>query len=141
MKKVLSIIFVCVILVFTSCADKTNNTEQYSAYETRGTEESMENTTEDASNAEMSDEEYLISLGKQLKLGMTEKEVIEKIGEPDDRIGSGLYFLGYQRGSCGLSVAIWPQENKVYEVIVHNDETDKTTCIYSIYDDETETTE
>lgn len=101
----------------------------------------MEETVEDTSKIEISDEEYLINLGKQLKLGMTEKEVIDKIGEPDDRIGSGLYFIGYKRGNCGLSVAISPQEDKVYEVIVHNDETDKTTYIYSVYAGETETAE
>lgn len=141
MKKVLSVIFVCFILVLTSCSDKTNNTEQYSTYETKKIEESMEETVEDTSKIEISDEEYLINLGKQLKLGMTEKEVIDKIGEPDDRIGSGLYFIGYKRGNCGLSVAISPQEDKVYEVIVHNDETDKTTYIYSVYAGETETAE
>lgn len=105
--------------------------------ETTATDVPTESTTE----VEVSDEEYLINLGKQLKLGMTEKEVIDKLGEPDDHVGSGVYVLVYRWGDSGLSVFVNPQEDEVYEVRVHNNETNKTTFICSIYDDETETTE
>lgn len=138
MKKVLSVIFVCFILMLTSCSDKTNNTEQYSTYETKKIEESMEETIEDTSNIEISDEEYLINLGKRLKLGMTAQEVIEEIGEPDMDLGSGVTYLCYCQGDCTLWVCVF---GKVSEVSVYNDKTDKTTYIYSIYEGETETAE
>ena len=103
------------------------------ANETKTTEESTENTTE----AEVSDEEYLINLGKQLKLGMSTKEVIEKIGEPDERIGSGFTFLSYFKGDWTLMVCIG---TTVYEVSVGNKETGMTTFIFPIHN-ETETKE
>ncbi|MBD5156437.1 MAG: hypothetical protein HDT13_02200 [Butyrivibrio sp.] len=103
------------------------------ANETKTTEESTENTTE----AEVSDEEYLINLGKQLKLGMTEEEVIEKIGEPDAHTGSGLYWLEYHRGDCVLRIYINYFENELYSVRVGNGTTNKTTYI-ELEDDNTQ---
>ena len=141
MKRILLLILICTIISFTACADKTSRIESSSASETKATEENMENTTENTTDQELTDEEYIINFGKQLKLGMTEKEVIDKIGEPYDRLeGSGmLYVLMYRRDECGLSVFIRPPYDKVSEVRVHNDETG--TNIYPLYGDETETTE
>ena len=125
MKKTVVIIFIGLMMLCTACADETSTTTNTSSEnETKETEKIMESTTENITDIEMSDEEYLINLGKQLKLGMTEEEVIEKIGEPDGHMGSGLYWLEYRRGECGLNVHITVPENKVYRVNVYNKETE-----------------
>ena len=124
MKKTVVIIFMGLMMLCTACADETSTTNTSSVNETKETEKIMESTTENITDIEMSDEEYLINLGKQLKLGMTEEEVIEKIGEPDGHMGSGLYWLEYRRGECGLNVHITVPENKVYRVNVYNKETE-----------------
>lgn len=143
MKRTVSFIFIFTVIMFTACADKASTPKP--SYDetilTEITEGDMENTTEDTTEIEISDEEYLINLGNQLKRGMTEKEVIDKIGEPYDRLeGSGmLYVLMYKRGECGLSVFIQLPDDKVSNVRVHNDETGEN--IYPLYNGETETTE
>lgn len=127
MKRTVAFIFIFTVILFTACADKAS-TPKPSYDETILTETTgghMENTTEDTTEIEISDEEYLINLGKQFILGMSEEEVIEKIGEPDGRMGSGLYWLEYRRGECGLNVHISVPENKVYRVNVYNKETEK----------------
>lgn len=139
MKKMIFFIIICAVVLFTACADKASAPNPSSVNEMTG--ESTENMTEKTTEIEISDEEYLINLGKQLKLGMSEKEVIDKIGEPYDRLeGSGmLYVLMYKRGECGLSVFIQLPDDKVSNVRVHNDETGEN--IYPLYNGETETTE
>lgn len=143
MKRTITFIFIFTVILFTACADKESTPKP--SYDetilTETTEGHMENTTENTTEIEISDEEYLINLGKQLKLGMSEKEVIDKIGEPYDRLeGSGmLYVLMYKRGECGLSVFIQPPDDRVSNVRVHNDKTGEN--IYPLYNGETETTE
>lgn len=127
MKRTVVIIFIYAIMMFTACTGKASTSKPSFDDETIltvATEEYMESTTVDKTEIEVSDEEYLINLGKQLKLGMTEEEVIEKIGEPDGHMGSGLYWLEYRRGECGLNVHITVPENKVYRVNVYNKETE-----------------
>lgn len=136
MKKTLVIIFIGLMMLCTACADETSTTTNTSSEnETKETEKIMESTTENITDIEMSDEEYLINLGKQLKPGMSTKEVIEKIGEPDERFGSGFTFLSYFKGDWTLMVCIG---TTVYEVSVGNKETGMTTVIFPIHN-ETET--
>lgn len=130
MKKIIILIFVCSVFTFMGCAEKPDTTDT-SINETTVIEDSTEKD-------EISDEEYLINLGKRLKLGMTAQEVIEEIGEPDMDLGSGVTYLCYCQGDCTLWVCVF---GKVSEVSVYNDKTDKTTYIYSIYEGETETAE
>ncbi len=129
MKKILSLIFVYAMLIFTACAEESDTTATDT--QTNGTEFAEERTEE----VEMSDEEYLISLGKRLKLGMTEEEVVAEIGEPDQHGGSGRYWLEYYRGDCCLRVWTWIDPYEVYRVAVYNDKTGNNTEIYSIYDE------
>lgn len=129
MKKILLLIFICVILIFMGCAEKSDMTAtDTSIDETKLTEQSA------TGKAEMSDEEYLINLGKRLRMGMTEEEVIAEIGEPDEAFGSGIYRLIYRIGDCHLFVFIsnrgvdcisvyGEDENRVYHVYLKEDDT------------------
>lgn len=99
MKKILLLIYVCVILIFTGCTENSDTTAtDASIDETKLTEQS---TTGDA---EMSDEEYLINLGKRLKTRMTMQEVIDEIGEPDFSFDGGQSYIEYERGDCVLRI-------------------------------------
>ncbi|MBD5156439.1 MAG: hypothetical protein HDT13_02210 [Butyrivibrio sp.] len=130
------------MMLCTACAGETSTTTNTgSENETKETEKIMESTTENITenrtDIEMSDEEYLINLGKQLKLGMTEEEVIEKIGEPDAHTGSGLYWLEYYRGDCVLRVYINYFENELYSARIGNGIVNKTYDI-ELEDDNTQ---
>lgn len=66
------------------------------------------------------DESDIISLGKQIELGMTEQDVIDKLGEPNEKIGSELNWFKYHYGNCTLYIDIWKAKDKVYRVRVYN---------------------
>ena len=121
MKKILLLIYVCVILIFTGCTENSDTTAtDASIDETKLTEQS---TTGDA---EMSDEEYLINLGKRLKVGMTEQEVMDEIGEPDKIFDGGLSYIAYLRGDCELEISTYGRngESIVFFIRVLNHEPD-----------------
>ncbi len=121
MKKILLLIYVCVILIFTACSENSDTTAANTSIdETKLTEQST--TVE----AEMSDEEYLINLGKRLKVGMTEQEVIDEIGEPDKIFDGGLSYIAYLRGDCELEISTYGRngESIVFFIRVLNHEPD-----------------
>lgn len=148
MKKILGFIFLFIAIAFTACADQSGTQAPSSANETKATQEVTESiSTEKPSTpepeAELSDEEYLIHLGEQLKLGMTEQEVYDEIGIPDDYVGSGILSLfAYYKGQCKLYVDMsryYVSDVRVYyvsDIRVYNEETGNTICISS-YDEET----
>ncbi len=99
MKKILLLIYVCVILIFTACSENSDTTAANTSIdETNLTEQST------TGEAEMSDEEYLINLGKRLKTRMTMQEVIDEIGEPDFSFAGGQLYIKYERGDCELRI-------------------------------------
>lgn len=100
MKKILLLIYVCVILIFTACTENSDTTAANTSIdETKLTEQS---TTEEA---EMSDKDYLITLAAQLSLGMDIDEVFFRLGEPDfGKNSSSLLNVIYQRGEYDLCI-------------------------------------
>lgn len=138
MKKILSLIFVGAVIAFTGCAEEPNTAEPNSADETTVIETTNKDMTENMTDINMSDEEYLINLGKQLEPGMTYMDVIDKIGEPDSRNGSGVTWVGYHRGDCVLCVYHQAYYDEVSRVEVYNAITGKTTEIYDMYSKNTQ---
>lgn len=86
----------------------------------------------------MSDEEYLINLGKRLKPEMTEQEVIDEIGEPDESFDGGLRWIQYRRGDCALRIYLIPVRDRLGIIEVINTKTDNTTVLYRIKNEEEE---
>lgn len=121
MKKILSMIFVCAMLTFTACAEESDTTAtDTSIEETKFTEQS---TTEEA---EMSDAEYLINLAEQLEIGMEINEILDRIGEPDEHLGSGCLDLWlYRKGEYELIVDVDSQDYKINEIYIYDRKNDK----------------
>lgn len=130
MKRILLLILICTIISFTACADKTSTIESSSASETKAIEENIDNTTENTTDKELTDEEYLVNLGKQLELGMTVEDIIVKIGEPDAYVGSGILYLKYNCGNCSLNIMVGSPNGNADDIFVYNKETNQIINIY-----------
>lgn len=76
------------------------------------------------------EEADVIDLGKRIKPDMTERDVMDKLGEPDERLGAELVWLKYHYGDYTLYVDIWSAKDKVYRVRVFNYESNENTQIY-----------
>ena len=127
MKKILSLIFIGVAIAFTGCTEEPNTAEPNSANETALTKATEENMTENTTEIEVSDKEYLINIGKQLSLGMDIDEVFFRLGKPDYGMGSATLQFGYFRGDCTLNV----KGSVVWWVSVYDNKTKEETVIYS----------
>lgn len=94
-------------------------------------EETVVNLSRPQKNGNTSYEEVdIINLGKRIKSDMTEREVIDELGEPDEKIGSKLSWLKYHYGDYTLYVDIWNAKDKVYRVRVYDYKNNKNTQIY-----------
>ncbi len=122
MKKILSLIFVCTVLIFTACSENSDTTAAESDIdETKLTEQST------TGEAEMSDDEYLINLAEQLEIGMEINEILDRIGEPDEHLGSGCLDLWlYRKGEYKLYVDVDTQDHKINEIYIYDRKNDKT---------------
>lgn len=125
MKNILLPVFVCATLILIGCTDKINTS----------IDETETNITQEI---EVSDEEYLINLGKRLKPEMTEQEVIDEIGEPDESFDGGLRWIQYRREDCALRIYLIPVRDRLGIIEVINTKTDNTTVLYRIKNEEEE---
>ncbi len=74
----------------------------------------------------MSDEEYLINLAEQLAIGMEINEILDRIGEPDEHLGSGCLDLWlYRKGEYELIVDVDTQDHKINEIYIYDSENEK----------------
>lgn len=65
--------------------------------------------------AEINDKEYLINLASQLELGMPYDSVIEKLGEPDEYLGSWILRLRYAHGDWNLLIEVGSPYGEIAE--------------------------
>lgn len=102
MKRILILALVCSAFAFTGCTENI-----YDNKETEVTEERTEGMLENTELIEDKDKEYLINLANQLEIGLAEKEIVNKIGEADEYLGSGILNLWvYRKGKYELYINI-----------------------------------
>ena len=121
MKRILILALVCSAFAFTGCTENV-----YDNKETEVTEERTEGMLENTESIEDKDKEYLINLANQLEIRLAEKEIVNKIGEADEYLGSGILNL-------------WVYRKGKYELYINIDALDKIDNMY-IYDSENEKT-
>lgn len=130
MKKILILIFLCVIFSFTGCTEESSS-NSINNKETEGTENMTEYTSESQEETKDMEKDYLIDLAEQLKIGMQEEEITDRIGTPDKYLGSGILNLWvYRKGKYELYVNIDPY-NKIDKIYIYDSETEKTVIDYT----------
>lgn len=131
MKCILLAIYSCIILTLTACGKKITSIRQNEDL-TKWMDKNTENQVESMAHIEeISDEDYLLNLGRQLKLGMSVQEIISKIGEPDEYMGSGILYLKYNRGNCSLNIMVGSPYGNADDIYVYNKESNQSTSVYS----------
>ena len=136
-KKVIAILLMSALLISLACGCKNNDTESTSSTVSK-TESSVSSSTESSkqseSKAESSkqsesstdkDYEEMMSYVNKLSPELTYEQVLEILGEPDERYGSGINRDCYNFGKYTLRIIDFNAGAEIY-----NSETKKATTIY-----------
>lgn len=136
-KRVMAILLMSALAFSLACGCKNNDIESTSSTVSKmessvssSTESSKQNDskTESSSQSESStdkDYEEMMSYVNKLSPELTYEQVLEILGEPDGRMGSGVDYAYYKFGKYTVEIIDFN-----YSVIIHNNETGETTKIY-----------
>ena len=136
-KKVITILQMSALVLSLACGCKNNNTESTSSTASK-TESSLssnkesskqnDSKTESSKQSESStdkDYEEMMSYVNKLSPELTDEQVLEILGEPDERYGSGINRDCYNFGKYTLRIIDFNAGAEIY-----NSETKKATKIY-----------
>ena len=136
-KKVIAILLMSALVLSLACGCKNNDTESTSSTDSK-VESSVNSSTESSkqseSKAESSkqsessidkDYEEMMSYVNKLSPELTYEQVLEILGEPDERYGSGINRDCYNFGKYTLRIIDFNAGAEIY-----NSETKETTKIY-----------
>lgn len=136
-KKVITILLMSALVLSLACGCKNNDTENTSSTDSK-VESSVSSSTESSkqseSKAESSkqsesstdkDYEEMMSYVNKLSPELTDEQVLEILGEPDERYGSGINRDCYNFGKYTLRIIDFNAGAEIY-----NSETKKATTIY-----------
>lgn len=136
-KKVIAILLMSALVLSLACGCKNNDTESTSSTDSKvessvssSTESSKQNDskTESSKQSESSidkDYEEMMSYVNKLSPELTYEQVLEILGEPDERYGSGINRDCYNFGKYTLRIIDFNAGAEIY-----NSETKKATTIY-----------
>ena len=136
-KKVITILLMSALVLSLACGCKNNDTESTSSTASKvdssvssNTESSKqsESKTESSKQSESStdkDYEEMMSYVNKLSPELTYEQVLEILGEPDERYGSGINRDCYNFGKYTLRIIDFNAGAEIY-----NSETKKATTIY-----------
>lgn len=136
-KKVIAILLMSALVLSLACGCKNNDTESTSSTDSKvessvssSTESSKqsESKTESSKQSESStdkDYEEMMSYVNKLSPELTYEQVLEILGEPDERYGSGINRDCYNFGKYTLRIIDFNAGAEIY-----NSETKETTKIY-----------
>lgn len=136
-KRIMAILLMSTLVLSLACGCKNNDTESTSSTDSK-VESSVSSSTESSkqseSKAESSkqsesstdkDYEEMMSYVNKLSPGLTDEQVLEILGEPDERYGSGINRDCYNFGKYTLRIIDFNAGAEIY-----NSETKKATTIY-----------
>lgn len=136
-KKVITILLMSTLVLSLACGCKNNDTESTSSTVSK-TESSLssnkesskqnDSKTESSKQSESStdkDYEEMMSYVNKLSPELTDEQVLEILGEPDERYGSGINRDCYNFGKYTLRIIDFNAGAEIY-----NSETKKVTTIY-----------
>lgn len=136
-KRVMAILLMSALTLAIACGCKNNDTESTSSTASKvessvssSTESSKQNDskTENSKQSESSidkDYEEMMSYVNKLSPELTYEQVLEILGEPDERYGSGINRDCYNFGKYTLRIIDFNAGAEIY-----NSETKETTKIY-----------
>ncbi len=136
-KRVMAILLMSALTLAIACGCKNNDTESTSSTASKvessvssSTESSKQNDskTENSKQSESStdkDYEEMMSYVNKLSPELTEEQVYEILGEPDERYGSGINRDCYNFGKYTLRIINFNAGAEIY-----NSETKEITTIY-----------
>ena len=126
-KKVIAILLMSTLALSLACGCKNNDIESTSSMASK-TESSVSSNTESSKQSESStdkDYEEMMSYVNKLSPELTYEQVLEILGEPDERYGSGINRDCYNFGKYTLRIIDFNAGAEIY-----NSETKKATTIY-----------
>lgn len=126
-KKVIAILLMSALVLSLACGCKNNNTESTSSTASK-IESSVSSRTESSKQSEAStdkDYEEMMSYVNKLSPELTDEQVHEIMGKPDEEFGSGINYEVYKFGRYTVKII-----NFNSCVIICDSETGETTKIY-----------
>lgn len=136
-KEVIATLLLSALVLSLACGCKNNDTESTSSTNSKiessvsSSKKSSAESSEQIESSTDKDYEEMMKYVSQLSPELTYEEVLEIMGEPDERMGSGINYDFYKFGRYTVEIT-----NFNYSVTIYDSETKESTIIYSKYPSE-----